>query len=89
QDPYCRGIVLLGLDAPEARLAADFPTAQASSRVRGFAIGRTIFAAAAERWLAGTMGDGEAVEEMAARFDSLVGHWTAARGGGLRRQGSL
>src|SRR5690606_5469717 len=62
QDPYCRGVVLLGLDAREARLAAEFATAQASAQVRGFAIGRTIFAAAAEGWLAGTMTDRQAVD---------------------------
>ena len=90
QDPHCRGIVLLGLEAPEAQLAADFAAAQGSAWVRGFAIGRTIFAAAAERWLAGAMTDREAVEDMAARFDGLVGHWTAACGGGARlRQGRL
>ena len=90
QDPYCRGIVLLGLEAPEARLAADFAAAQASAQVRGFAIGRTIFAAAAERWLAGNMTDRAAVDDMAARFDSLVGHWSAARSNGnLLRQGRL
>lgn len=89
QDPYCRGVVLLGLEAPEAQLAADFEAAQGSSRVRGFAIGRTIFATAAERWLAGTMTDREAVDEMATRFNRLIGHWTDAQGGELRRQGSL
>ncbi|MPZ09905.1 MAG: 5-dehydro-2-deoxygluconokinase [Kiloniellaceae bacterium] len=90
QDTDCRGIVLLGLEAPEAQLAADFAAAQGSAWVRGFAIGRTIFAAAAERWLAGTMTDREAVDDMVARFDGLVGHWTAACGGGARlRQGRL
>jgi len=79
QDPFCRGVVLLGLEAPAVQLAADFATAQASSCVRGFAIGRTIFATAAERWLGGEVGDREAVDEMAGRFDSLVAHWTAAR----------
>ncbi|MEQ8356005.1 MAG: 5-dehydro-2-deoxygluconokinase [Kiloniellaceae bacterium] len=80
-DPYCRGVVLLGLEAPEAKLAEDFATAQTSSCVRGFAIGRTIFAEAAERWLGNEIDDREAVADMAARFDKLVGHWTAARGG--------
>jgi 5-dehydro-2-deoxygluconokinase len=89
-DPYCRGVVLLGLEAPAAQLAEDFAAAQASSSVRGFAIGRTIFAEAAERWLGGEIGDKEAIDEMAERFGSLVAHWTAARDNKtLLRQGSL
>ena len=90
QDPYCRGVVLLGLEAPPAQLAEGFAAAQASSCVRGFAIGRTIFAEAAERWLREEIGDGEAVAEMADRFSGLVADWTAARGNGTSlRQRSL
>jgi 5-dehydro-2-deoxygluconokinase len=90
QDPYCRGVVLLGLEAPENRLAADFAAAQNATCVRGFAIGRTIFAEAAERWLRGEVDDRQAVDEMAARFGKLVAHWTAARDDkALLRQGSL
>ncbi|MGF1594308.1 MAG: 5-dehydro-2-deoxygluconokinase [Kiloniellaceae bacterium] len=89
-DPYCRGVVLLGLEAPAAQLAEDFAAAQASSSVRGFAIGRTIFAEAADRWLGGEIGDKEAINEMAERFGSLVAHWTAARDSKtLLKQGSL
>jgi 5-dehydro-2-deoxygluconokinase len=77
-DPLCRGVVLLGLEAPASQLAEHFANAQASAWVRGFAIGRTIFAEPAERWLAGEMGDREAVSEMADRFSGLAAHWTAA-----------
>src|SRR3546814_14421142 len=62
-DPLCRGVVLLGLEAPESQLAADFAAAQSSAWVRGFAIGRTIFAEVAESWLGGRIGDREAVDE--------------------------
>ena len=44
-DPYCRGVVLLGLEAPEEELVAAFRLAAQSPAVKGFAIGRTIFAA--------------------------------------------
>ncbi len=80
-DPHCRGIVLLGLEAPAAHLAEHFACAQTSPWVRGFAIGRTIFAEPAERWLAGDMGDREAISEMADRFAGLVAHWTEAADG--------
>jgi 5-dehydro-2-deoxygluconokinase len=90
QDPYCRGVVLLGLEAPVDQLADGFAAAQAAACVRGFAIGRTIFAEAAERWLRGEIDDRQAVDEMVARFGKLVTHWTAARDEKtLLRQGSL
>lgn len=90
QDPYCRGVVLLGLEAPEDQLAGDFAAAQAASCVRGFAIGRTIFAAAAERWLRGEIDDDQAVATMSQRFGKLVKHWAAAHDDKtLLRQGSL
>jgi 5-dehydro-2-deoxygluconokinase len=75
RDPYCRGVVLLGLEAPAEELARGFAVAHASRTVRGFAVGRTIFADAAKAWFAGTMSDAEAVADMAARFRALVGVW--------------
>ncbi len=87
-DPHCRGIVLLGLDAPAARLAEHFAVAQGNPWVRGFAVGRTIFSDPAEHWLAGKTGDREAVGEMADRFAALVARWTEAASGttGTRRR---
>ena len=74
-DPYCRGIVMLGLEAPERELAAAFGTASGTKLVKGFAVGRTIFADAADQWLSGRMTDQGAVADMAARFQSLVSIW--------------
>jgi 5-dehydro-2-deoxygluconokinase len=74
-DQLCRGVVLLGLDAPEAELARGFAAAKGSRTVRGFAVGRTLFADAAKAWFAGTMNDADAVADMAARFRRLVGIW--------------
>jgi 5-dehydro-2-deoxygluconokinase len=67
--------VLLGLEAPEAELARGFDTAAGEPLVRGFAVGRTIFNAAAEGWLAGRITDEQAVAEMARRFAGLVEVW--------------
>ena len=66
---------MLGLDAPEAELVAAFGMAAAADLVKGFAVGRTIFAATAERWLAGQIDDAAAVDDMAARFATLVRAW--------------
>ncbi|HYI85816.1 MAG TPA: DUF2090 domain-containing protein, partial [Burkholderiales bacterium] len=74
-DPYCRGIVMLGLEAPQSELAAAFRIASSARLVKGFAVGRTIFADAADKWLSGRMTDEEAVADLAARFESLVSLW--------------
>ncbi len=75
RDPFCRGVVLLGLEAPIDALKDSFAAAQAAERVRGFAVGRTIFAETAGRWLSGGIGDDQAVDEMAAKFGTLVDLW--------------
>jgi 5-dehydro-2-deoxygluconokinase len=77
-DPYCRGVVLLGLDAPEEELVQNFALAAPHSIVKGFAIGRTIFSPAAERWQAGEMSEAKAVADMAARFGRLSEAWDSA-----------
>ncbi|MBN9445852.1 MAG: 5-dehydro-2-deoxygluconokinase [Bosea sp.] len=74
-DPYCRGVVLLGLDAPAAELEAAFRLAKGASTVKGFAVGRTIFGDAARGWLAGKLDDEAATAMMAERFGQLVGAW--------------
>lgn len=79
-DPLCRGVVLLGLDAPQEELEAAFAATADVPVVKGFAVGRTVFMNAAENWLAGKISDEEAVADMAARFDRLTRAWLAARG---------
>ncbi|MER8763871.1 5-dehydro-2-deoxygluconokinase [Mesorhizobium sp. M0968] len=79
-DPWCRGIVLLGLEAPQDELEAAFAATAKAPIVKGFAVGRTIFINAAEQWLAGKMSDEEAVADMASRFEKLTEAWLAARG---------
>jgi 5-dehydro-2-deoxygluconokinase len=74
-DPYCRGIVLLGLDAPEDDLARAFATTAGHATIKGFAVGRTIFSTVAESWLAGKTDDSNATAEMAERFANLVNVW--------------
>ena len=80
RDPACRGIVLLGLEASEDQLAAAFREAAHSSRVKGFAVGRTIFAEPARAWLAGRIDDREAVQRMASSFARLERAWETAVG---------
>lgn len=86
-DPLCRGVLLLGLEAPEKDLAQAFALAQDCSAVKGFAIGRTIFAEPAAEWFAGRIDDREAVERMAAAFARLGELWQA--GGRMTRKAEI
>jgi 5-dehydro-2-deoxygluconokinase len=79
RDPHTRGIVVLGLDAPEAELAESFALAAREPLVKGFAVGRTIFAEAARDWLAGGIDDAAAVTRMQERFARLCAVWDGAR----------
>ena len=79
-DPHVRGIVVLGLDAPEAELAASFEVAASFGMVKGFAVGRTIFGDAARAWMTGDMDDEAAIAQMAERFTRLCQVWDSARG---------
>ena len=79
RDAFCRGVVMLGLDAPAADLAAAFRLAAASPVVKGFAVGRTIFAQPAADWLGGRITDDAAIAAMAGNFAGLVRAWEQAR----------
>ncbi len=79
-DPHTRGVVVLGLDAPEAELAAALALAARHPLVKGFAVGRTIFAEAARGWLSGALDDADAVALMATNYGNLCRIWDRARG---------
>jgi 5-dehydro-2-deoxygluconokinase len=78
-DSYCRGVMVLGLEAPFADLVESFRACAGVPVVKGFAVGRTIHIDPARAWLAGRMSDAEAVDQMAERFAALVAAWTDAR----------
>jgi 5-dehydro-2-deoxygluconokinase len=81
-DSHVRGVVVLGLDAPEQELAASLALAAAQPLVKGFAVGRTIFGEAARGWLAGTLDDDAAVALMAENYARLCAIWEDARARG-------
>ena len=78
-DPHTRGVVVLGLDAPEEELAASLAIAARHDLVKGFAVGRTIFGDAARGWLAGRIGDQEAIDMMVQKYTRLCQIWDKAR----------
>ena len=78
-DPHCRGIVVLGLEATEQALAASFAIAARHELVRGFAVGRTIFADTAKAWFAGKINDAQAVAQMTQKYAALCRIWQGCR----------
>jgi 5-dehydro-2-deoxygluconokinase len=74
-DAVCRGVPLLGLDTPTEELMGGFADAVREPLVRGFAVGRIIFGAAAEAWLAGRVDHGATVAEC---FAAIVSAWQRA-----------
>jgi 5-dehydro-2-deoxygluconokinase len=77
-DPHCRGVLLLGLDAPIEALAEQLAAAASQPLCRGFAVGRTIFGAAARAWFEGRIDDAGAIETIAARYRLLLQRFSAA-----------
>ena len=74
-DRFCRGVLLLGLDASLSEIERQFAAAAGRQLCRGFAIGRTIWWRAAERWFAGEIDDATARDEIAQRYDALIAAW--------------
>ena len=78
RDPQCRGVVILGLNQPLETLMAGF--AQATHPiVKGFMVGRTLWAGPSLRWLKGEIDDTGFVDEAARNFAALVDAWRANR----------
>jgi 5-dehydro-2-deoxygluconokinase len=79
RDPYCRGVVLLGLNAPAETLAAGFRQAAKSTTCRGFAVGRTIFHEPSRAWLEGEIDDADLITRVQSNFVFLIESWRDAR----------
>jgi 5-dehydro-2-deoxygluconokinase len=81
RDPWCNGVLLLGLDAAEDVLQRAFESAADVPLCKGFAVGRSIFNPAAREWFAGRMSDSQATADVAARYERLIKVWRALRPG--------
>ncbi|KDP85212.1 5-dehydro-2-deoxygluconokinase [Cupriavidus sp. SK-3] len=78
RDPWCRGAVILGLNQPLEQLVTSF--AQATTPlVKGFMIGRTVWADASLAWLRKEIDDAAFRRQVAANFRSLIAGWQASR----------
>lgn len=76
--PHCRGVVVLGLDAPLDELGEGFKAFAGLDRIKGFAVGRTIFAEPARAWLAGSLDDAGFVAASADTFSRVIDRWNDA-----------
>jgi 5-dehydro-2-deoxygluconokinase len=78
-DGHCRGVLLLGLDAPLTVVAESIRRAAKAPICKGFAVGRTLFSSVGKEWFAGKVADAEVVETVAAGYASLLKCWQEAR----------
>ena len=78
-DPHCRGVLVLGLDAPIDELADQLAEAAAHPLCRGFAVGRTIFGETARAWFTGEIDDAAAIDAISQRYLRLVRSFANAR----------
>lgn len=75
RDPFCRGILILGMTSSLDEVRTAFVASTACPLVRGFAIGRAIFGTTTEEWLAGRISDAEAEAAIAGRFEQVIDTW--------------
>ena len=80
RDPYCRGVVLLGLSAPVEQMIEGFRAAAQSRTCKGFTVGRTIHYEPSQAWLAGQIGDEELIARVRRTFETLIQSWRENRG---------
>ncbi|MEL0292839.1 MAG: 5-dehydro-2-deoxygluconokinase [Alphaproteobacteria bacterium] len=77
-DAHMQGIIVLGKEAEPEVLHTVFSAARTEPMVKGFAVGRTIFAEAAQEWLAGEIDDIVAVDRMTRLYAGLIDAWDKA-----------
>ncbi|MCJ8323972.1 MAG: 5-dehydro-2-deoxygluconokinase [Rhizobiales bacterium] len=78
-DPHCRGVVMLGLNAPIAQLLKDFEIGAKAPICKGFAVGRSVFAEAAEKWFNSQISDAQAMDLIAEKYAELISSWRLLR----------
>ncbi len=80
-DPLCHGVLVLGLDAPEAEMKASFRIAAPNPVCKGFAVGRSIFGDVARQWFDGQLDDQSAIDRVAENYKTMIRFWQEAASG--------
>lgn len=73
--PHCRGVVMLGLDAPVDELKKGLMDSAGVDVCKGFAVGRTIFGEPSRRWLRGDYDDEQLIQAVLDNYLALVDAW--------------
>lgn len=73
--PHCRGVILLGLDAPFEEMEQAFKNSANYPICKGFAVGRTIFGVPSRAWLNNELDDSEFVHQIKNNYMCLVNAW--------------
>lgn len=76
RDPYCRGIVILGLGATKEKLHNGFKRTSASKYVKGFAVGRTIFSEPSKMWLQNQIDDNVLIKKIKENYIEITQLWS-------------
>jgi 5-dehydro-2-deoxygluconokinase len=74
-DPYCAGVIVLGLDQPLDELTPKLKLAKESGIGVGFAIGRSIWRKPAEQWFAKKISDQETINLIEREFKGVLSAW--------------
>ncbi|QLB20785.1 5-dehydro-2-deoxygluconokinase [Vespertiliibacter pulmonis] len=74
-DPHCHGILILGLDAPLDQFKTIFSNAKPYRKIKGFAVGRSIFGNPSEQWLANKINDEQLIEQVSFNYQTLIDYW--------------
>ncbi|MBS9436387.1 5-dehydro-2-deoxygluconokinase [Photorhabdus noenieputensis] len=75
RDPYCRGVVILGLDASQEELEIGFNAVAGKSIVKGFAVGRTLFGQPSLKWLKNEIDDNRLIQKIKTNYHNLISLW--------------
>jgi len=78
-DSNTRGIVVLDPGESESKLTASFQLAAQYPLVKGFAVGRTIFADVAREWMLDKIDDDVAVAAISDNYQRLCSIWDSAK----------
>jgi 5-dehydro-2-deoxygluconokinase len=75
RSPHCRGVILLGLDAPLSELESAFKISADFEICKGFAVGRSIFGSPSKAWLKGDIDNNEFISQIKHNYLRLVNAW--------------
>jgi len=80
-DPFCHGVLMLGLDAPEEELRESFRVAGKYPVCKGFAVGRSIFGDSARQWFNNECDNDAVIRQVADNYRRMINFWQESMAG--------